>query len=231
MGLVGGNRPHPRALIFDLDRCLIDPRPAWRYCVEEAIAATNGRRVSAQELVDEYHQRPWHHALRVLLDSPDAVRGCAELSQTMFERSGMKKLLVHEGVGMALDALRGEGIELGAISRLPHQLALKQVQSTGLDRFLAVLAATPAESSWEPVARFEHCIAFLESPLERSAFVSGEEADLRAMRTAGVVTFRAGWAPGEDAANSELLGDLIERPGDSVAVVLRYWSSHFRGRA
>ena len=226
MGLVGGSRPHPRALVVDLDRCLIDPRNAWRYCIEEAIAAANGTRLSAAELVAEYHQRPWRHALGVLLDSPEAVARCTELSQTMYERSGMKKLLVHEGVGMALDALRGEGIELGGISRLPHALALKQVQSTGLDRFLAVLSATPADETWRPVERFETCLAFLEAAPGQSGFISGEERDLRDVAGAGAECFRAAWAPApsEFEAAADRRWPEIALPGDSVAVVMRRWA-------
>ncbi|MBK7725005.1 MAG: hypothetical protein IPI33_07115 [Dehalococcoidia bacterium] len=42
------------------------------------------------------------------------------LCDAMFERSAMKKLLVHEGNRMVLHALGGERIEIGAISGLPH---------------------------------------------------------------------------------------------------------------
>lgn len=227
MGLAGGNRPHPRAIVFDLDRCLIDPRAAWRYCIEESIAATSGRRVSAVDLVEEYHQRPWSQALGVLLETSEAVARCEQLSQQMFERSAMKKLLVHEGVGMALDALRAERIELGAISRLPHSIAVKQVQSTGLDRFLAVLSATPANERWQPRVRFEHCIAFLEAPLEESAFVSGEGADLREVGRLGAAVFRADWAPSA-GAEADVGVASVAAPGDAAAVVLRYWASHSR---
>ena len=225
MGLLGGTRPHPRALVFDLDRCLIDPRNAWRYCIEEAVALANGKRLSAAELVVEYHQRPWRHALGVLLDSTEAVTRCAELSQAMFERSGMKKLLVHEGVGMALDSLRGEGIELGAISRLPHALAVKQIHSTGLDRFLAVLSATPEGDAWHPRERFETCLAFLEAEPSQSGFVSGEERDLEQLSRSGVVCFFAAWTPlPPDAPIQADRWSVIPTPADSAATVVRRWA-------
>jgi phosphoglycolate phosphatase-like HAD superfamily hydrolase len=226
MGLAGGVRPHPRALVFDLDRCLIDPRNAWRYCIEEAVALASGTRLSAAELVAEYHQRPWRHALGVLLDTPDAVTRCAELSQAMFERSAMKKLLVHEGVAMALDALRAESIELGAISRLPHALAIKQIHSTGLDRFLAVLSATPEGEPWRPRERFETCLAFLEAEPAQSGFVSGEEPDLSEISGAGTVCFRAAWAPlpSGDLHSSSERWPIIGVPSESAAVVVRRWA-------
>lgn len=217
MGLAGGNRPHPRAVIFDLDRCLIDPRKAWRYCIEESIAAALGQRIDASELVEEYHTRPWRDALGVLTDAAEAAR-CADLCATMFERSAMKKLLVHEGVGMALDALRGERIELGAISRLTHGLAVKQVQSTGLDRFLAVVATTPADERWDPGARIEQCLSFLESGAARSAFVSGDGRDLEAAVRGGVRPYAAGW--GGSAAEHD---DPVPSPADVLPRVLRDW--------
>lgn len=218
MGLAGGNRPHPRAIIFDLDRCLIDSRAAWRYCVEEAIALTSGRRMSAVDLVEEFHVRPWSHALSILLDAPEQLARCCELCESMMERSAMKKLLVHEGIGMALDALRGERIELGAISRLPHRLAVKRVQSTGLDRFVAVLSATPEGEAWAPDLRVQHCLAFLEAEGRNCAFISGEPRDREALAALGLAAFAAEWAAGGDDAPG-----AIRSPSQMLEVVLRSW--------
>jgi beta-phosphoglucomutase-like phosphatase (HAD superfamily) len=215
MGLAGGNRPHPRALIFDLDRCLIDSRPAWRYCIEESLAAGFGRRENVAELVEEYHFRPWRDALAVLLASREDAARCEELCVAMFERSAMKRLLVHEGIGMALDRIRGERIEIGAISRLPHRLAVKQVQSTGLDRFVEVLSATPEREPWAPTERFAGCVGFLEAPAAECGFVSGEPFDLAAVETTGARPYLAAWGGGEGG---------VELPGDLLAVVLRDWA-------
>lgn len=217
MGLAGGNRPHPRAIIFDLDRCLIDPRKAWRYCIEEAIAAAAGRRVDASDLVEEYHTRPWRDALGVLAEAGERER-LEDLCTTMFERSAMKKLLVHEGVGMALDALRGERIELGAISRLPHGVAVKQVQSTGLDRFLAVVATTPPAERWDPGARIVQCLAFLEAEARRSAFVSGERRDREAAARAGLRPYAASWGGATDTDE-----EGVATPSEVLPRILRDW--------
>ncbi len=222
MGLAGGQRPHPRALIFDLDRCLIDSRNAWRYCVEESLAAALNRRLSAAELVEEYHVRPWRDALGVLVDPREAQR-CEELCETMFGRSAMKKLLVHEGVGMALDALRGERVELGAISRLPHALALKQVQSTGLDRFVAVLSSTPDGEAWRPAERVADCLAFLESPPTESAFASGDSRDRAAVAASGLAVFAAGWAAGADNEDG-----AVQAPSGMLDAALRAWAARRR---
>jgi len=220
MPLAGGLRPHPRAIIFDLDRCLIDSRRAWRYCIEESLAAASNRRVSAAALADEYHTRPWRDALSILAESRDEIERCCALCEAMFERSAMKQLLVHEGVGMALDALRAESIEIGAISRRPHPSALKQVQSTGLDRFVAVLSATPAGERWDPAARIGACLRFLEAPAASSAFVSGDLRDRREAGGLGLTPFTAGWAPGaEDAIGA------VAAPMDLVPVVMRAWAA------
>lgn len=225
MGLAGGQRPHPRAIIFDLDRCLIDSRNAWRYCIEESLAATTGRRVDAGELVDEYHVRPWRDALGVLASSADERGRCENLCQTMFERSAMKKLLVHEGIGMALDALRGEAIELGAISRLPHSLSVKQVQSTGLDRFLAVVASTPVDEPWRPADRIEQCLVFLEASPERSAYAGADPVDLEQARLAGLRTYFASWGAG---ALSSTADASFAAPFEMRAAVLQDWPASGR---
>jgi phosphoglycolate phosphatase-like HAD superfamily hydrolase len=220
VGLAGGHRPHPRAVIFDLDRCLIDSRAAWRYCIEESFAAACNRHVSALELADEYHVRPWRDALSVISNAPDEVVRCERLCDAMFERSAMKKLLVHEGVGMALDSLRGERIELGAISRLPHSLAVKQVQSTGLDRFLAVLSATPAGARWDPAERVATCLRFLESPAAKAAFISGDDRDLDIAARAGLAAFAAGWASGAEQHDG-----AVTAPSEVLDVVMRAWAA------
>lgn len=217
MAWVGGDRPHPRAVIFDLDRCLIDSRNAWRYCIEESIAAALGRRTDASALVEEYHIRPWRDALGILTDPAESNR-CVDLCDTMFARSAMKKLLVHEGVGMALDALRTERIELGAISRLPHGLAVKQVQSTGLDRFLAVVATTPASERWDPCARINQCLAFLEAAAPGAAFVSGDAHDRDDAGRTGVRPYAAAWAPA-----AEVDGQPVGSAREVLARVLDDW--------
>jgi len=222
VGLAGGFRPHPRAIILDLDRCLIDSRNAWRYCIEEAIAAAEGRRIDAASLVDEYHIRPWRDALGILADSPEEERRLAGLCETMFERSAMKKLLVHEGIGMALHALRGERIEIGAISRLPHGVAVKQIQSTGLDRFVAVLSATLPGESWVPAERFDVCLAFLATGAPDSAFISGESRDIDAVAGRGARPFAAGWAhhAGENPGVP-----VIASPPEMRHTIMRYWAT------
>lgn len=221
MGLAGGNLPHPRALLFDLDRCLIDSRNAWRYCIEESIAAARGTRVDASSLVDEYHTRPWRDALSILATSAEEERRCAELCAIMFERSAMKRLLVHEGVGMALDSLRGQRIELGAISRLHHGLAVKQVQSTGLDRFLAVVATTPLGEPWDPAARISQCLTFLEADPARAALISGDTLDRAAAERQGLRTYSAAWAAG---TNEEDSSEAISAPSGVLERVIRDWS-------
>ena len=187
--------PAYRAVIFDLDETLIDSRPAWRYTFEETLMSVCNRRIDAQPLVDEYHRRPWRDSLAIVLDEPQDRRHGQELCERIAVRSAMKRLLVFEGVGMALDEIRAARIEIGAVSRLSHAIALKQAQATGLDRFLTVLLATPAGERWDPHARAAECLAWLARPPRECLFVGAEPRDLEAMRAAAMDTVRATWAP------------------------------------
>ena len=211
----------PKAVIFDLDSALIDSRPAWRYAVEEAVAATCGRRVDVRPLVDEYHRRPWIHALALLLADGAERKRCEQVCTEISRRSGLKKLLVHDGVGMALDALRGAWMEIGAISHQPHSLALKQAQSTGLDRFFAVLAATPADEPYDPAARFAQCATFLERNPADCAVISADPQDRRAAEAAGFRLLFPAWVaeppPGAATipAPAHILSSLLNRPGQT----------------
>lgn len=191
--------PGPKAIVFDLDEALLDTRRAWRYAIEESVAMVCNRRVNAEPLITEYRTRPWQHALAVLVEAPAEREHCAELCVTIFERSGMKRLLVHEGIGMGLDAVRAVRVEIGAISRRRHSLALKQVQSTGLDRFLAVLSATPEGEPWLPGARVGDCLRFLEREPGECVFVGCARFELEQVAETGLSCFEAAWATAESA--------------------------------
>ena len=180
-------------MIFDLDAALIDSRKAWQYAVEEAIAATCGRRIDVGPLVREYHRRPWIHVLTLLLPDRAERERCEPVCIDISRRSGLKKLLVHEGIGMALDSLRAGSIEIGAITRHQHSLALKQSQSTGLDRFVAVLAATPVNEPYDPAARLDQCTAFLGRSSTDCAFVSADTEERRCAAAAGFRVLFPAW--------------------------------------
>lgn len=188
-----------KAAIFDLDEVLLDRRQAWRYTIEQAVAAITHRRLDASSLVEPFYRRPWSHALRVLLVSPRDVARCEAACQRMYERSSLKRLLVHEGIGMALDALRGRLIDIGAISRSPRGLAQKQIESTGLDRFVDILAPTPEHCPWSPTDRYQECRAFLRHAPAHCAFVGADERDVAEISAAGAPAWLATW-PGWSAS-------------------------------
>jgi phosphoglycolate phosphatase-like HAD superfamily hydrolase len=222
MPLTGSGKPRPRAIVFDLDRALIDPRPAWRYAVEEAVVSVTGRVVHAAPLVDEYHARPFRQALRVLLDDPTHANRCEQLCEEMYGRSAMKRLLVHDGSGMALDALRGELIDLAAISRLPHAIAIKQAQSTGLDRFIAILSATPEGEPWDPSSRLGACLRFLDCEPRESAFIGPDASDRDHVAASGAHVFSSAWSP-----NAEVTGSSsIASPREILPHLQRWWAGN-----
>jgi len=220
MPLVGSGRPHPRAVIFDFDRALIDPRRAWRYAVEESVASLSRVRIDAGPLVEEYHTRPFSHAMAILLDDRVLMERCTALAEEMYRRSALKRLLVHEGVGMALDALRGELVDIAAVSRLPRAQAMKQAESTGLDRFLAILVGTGDGQAWNPVAAARICLDFLEWPVSEAAYIGPDSRDRDAAGRAGMASFCAGWSPGAEPGER-----VIMSPRDVLPDLLRCWAA------
>ena len=188
-----------RAVVFDLDEALIDARAAWRYTLEEALMAVANRRIDARPLAGEYRRRPWRDSLAVVLDGADERRRAEALCGRMAASSALKRLLVHEGAGMALDEIRGARIEIGAVSRAPHGLALKQAQATGLDRFLAVLSATPEGGRWDAAARAADCLAWFARPPGECLFVGTAARDIEAAGALGMAAAGAAWAETADA--------------------------------
>lgn len=202
--------PTYRAVIFDFDETLIDSRPAWRYALEETLMSVANRRIDASPLVGEYHRRPWRDSLAILLDDAEERRRGEELCERIAGRSAMKRLLVFDGTGMALDEIRGGRIEIGAISRLPHAVALKQAQATGVDRFLTVLSATPEGAGWEVGPRTSECLRYFGREPETCVFVGAEPRDVEEARGMGMVALRADW--------SAMAGDGGEALGSPAAV-------------
>jgi phosphoglycolate phosphatase-like HAD superfamily hydrolase len=187
----------PKAIVFDLDEVLIDARPAWLYALEESVVSVSGRRENFRPLVGEYRRRPLRDVLAMLLPQPAERDRCETLFATMYARSAMKKLLVHEGVGMALDQLRSLRIESAAITRLNHPMAMRQIESTGLDRFFSVLSPTPEGERWDPAARTKQCLGYLEYSPATCLFVSGESPDLANVAAVGLTCYEASWAATE----------------------------------
>ena len=183
----------PRAVILDLDAAVIDSRPAWRYALEEAVMMVTGERVDTGELVDEYRQRPWHHVVPIVVHDREAQDRCIELCEQYFRRSALKRLLVFDGIGMALDRIRGAYVEMGGVTRETHPSAMRQIESTGVDRFLSVLAPTN-EGGWDAVARFTECVTYLEADPTKTVFVSPVEEDLASVSQTGALPIRAAWA-------------------------------------
>jgi phosphoglycolate phosphatase-like HAD superfamily hydrolase len=183
-----------KAIVFDLDEVLLDTRPAWVYALEEAVVSVSGRRENFRPLVGEYRRRPLRDVLAMLLDSREERERAEMLFTSMYGRSALKKLLVHEGVGMALDHLRSLRVEMAAITRQDHTLAMRQIESTGLDRFFSVLSPTPKGESWVPVARARDCLGYLQYGEALCAYVSGDRPDLEAAASLGLDCYEATWA-------------------------------------
>lgn len=192
----------PRAIVLDLDTAVIDRRRAWQYAVEEAVLSVTGERATAAPLVDEYHTRSFGDAVSVLVSDSALRERCIAVAEQFFRRSALKRLLVFDGIGMALDRMRGERVEIGGITRESHRDALRQLESTGVDRFLTVLSPTNA-GRWNPVERFQECIAYMGRIPGDTAFFSAVARDVELVARTGATGAFAAWAASEGAGSAD----------------------------
>ncbi len=183
-----------KAVVFDLDEVLLDRARAWQYALEEGVAMVCGCRIDGAPLVSEYSRRPWRHAVTLVVPDVAAREACEAACARIYQRGAQKRLLVHDGVGMGLDWIRSAQLAMGAVSRETHAIALKQLQSTGLDRFMTVLSPTPAGEAWDAAMRLCECISYLRCAAAECAFVSSEDADLEAAEILGCRVATAAWA-------------------------------------
>jgi len=153
-----------------------------------------GCRIDGAPLVSEYSKRPWRHAVTLVVPDIAAREACEAACARIYHRGAQKRLLVHDGVGMSLDWIRSAQLAMGVVSREPHEVALKQLQSTGLDRFMTVLAPTPAGQAWDSEARLRECIGYLRCAAAECAFVSSEDLDLEGAERLGCRVATAAWA-------------------------------------
>jgi phosphoglycolate phosphatase-like HAD superfamily hydrolase len=204
-------------VLFELEHTLLDRRPAWQYAFEQAVGTVCHERIDARDLAENYAHRPVMHALAVVTDDLGVRVECARRWEQLFYRSAMKKLMVHDGVTMMLDRMRHAGIELGVISHEPHTVARKELESTGLDRFLTVLAAQPIDATWLPGERIEQCRTFLEYPPEEICLISWDEDDVDAAEGMGALALRASWPTAEVGETG------IVHPSQALGIVQRAW--------
>ncbi len=187
----------PCAVALDLDTVVVDARRAWAFALQQAVAAVTGERIDAERLAPEYHRRPWRHAVAVIVRDPMQAVAVERLCETFFRSSALKHLRVYEGLPRQLDRFRERRVEVAAISRLSHDLARRQIETLGLDRFFAVLATAPIERFPEPA--LESCERFLGVARERLLAVFADPADTARAARAGFPSLTAGWPGGEGA--------------------------------
>lgn len=189
-----GRSARPVAVVFDLEEALLDRRKAWLYTIEQSISIVTGERVDAQPLVEEYWRRPYAHAIDVLVAERSRRSACEARCAEIYRRSAMKSLRVQEGIGTALIRLVAAQVQVGAASREPHLVARKQIEATGLDRFVTVLASTPEGDSWNVASCLAVCMAFLDCDPKDCMYVTPSRDDAEAARRTGWRSLIAGWA-------------------------------------
>lgn len=193
---------------------MVDARRAWAFALQQAVAAVTGERIDAEPLATEYHRRPWRHAVAVVVRDPEQALAVERLCDTFFRSSALKHLRVYEGLPRQLDRFRERRVEVAAITRLPHELARRQIETLGLDRFFAVLAATEPESF--PESALASCQRFLGVAPERLLAVCGDRIDARRAVRAGFPAVTAAWTgdeSGDVAAPADLEAEVRRRFG------------------
>lgn len=133
------------SLIFDLDGTLTDPLTGIVRCMNFALSS-HGHQVKSEQEIKPYIGPPLEVALSDLSGSSDEAH-IKELVASYRERYGelgYKENIVYDGIYELLDALQGQGFQMGVCTSKFEKYAIKVLEEFKLDKYFTFVSGSGA---------------------------------------------------------------------------------------
>jgi len=219
--------PVKRAVLFDLDGTLTDPKPGITGCIAHALARL-GRRAPDSDTMHWCIGPPLHDTFARLLDTRDegTIARAIALYRERFGTVGLFENALYPGIPEAVAAVRAAGLATYVATSKPHVYATRIVAHFGLaplfDRVYGSELDGTRVDKGELIA-----YALVEEKLEagRVVMIGDREHDLIGARRSGLRTIGVTYGYGTEeelrAHRPDALAHAPHAIPDLVATLLR----------
>jgi phosphoglycolate phosphatase len=214
-----------RAVIFDLDGCLVDSRPVFLNCMRYALEKLELPPRSDVELLP-YLGPPFVQGFSELLaveqENP-LVAACIDAYRERYEKTMAAETLVPDGMDAALSALRDD-YALAVATSKPHHFAEPLITHMGLREHFEVVAGPQLDHKLETKAETVARALAQLGAVQQAIMVGDRSFDVIGAHANGLPCIGVTWALADDKELREAGADAIvahpsELP-DTVAVLL-----------
>lgn len=207
-----------RAVLFDLDGTLTDPKPGITACIRHALAGLGRTPPDADDLLWCIGP-PLGQSFATLLDTVDdtlIARGLA-LYRERFGAVGLFENAVYPGIAEAVAAVRAAGIATYVATSKPHVYATRIVAHFGLDPlFDGVYGSELDGARVEKGDLIAHALAEQRLDPARVVMIGDRQHDAIGARRCGVRVIGVTWGYGTEA---ELRAHGAEAIADAPTVI------------
>ena len=213
-----------KAILFDLDGTLTDPREGITRCIAYALERMGREPPPPDDLVFAIGP-PLRASLATLLgtDSREVVEQALAHYRERFADVGLFENAPYDGIAEALPALRDAGHDLYVATSKPRVYAERIVRHFALDAHFAAVHGCELDGTREDKRDLlAHLLPHHGLAPAATAMVGDRGADMIAARHHGVHALGATWGYGsrEELAESGA-HDFCDRPGDLPACLRR----------
>lgn len=192
-----------RALLFDLDGTLTDPKSGITGSIRYALESLGRPAPTADEL-EWCIGPPLQESFAQLLGGDDKVDQAMAHYRERFSAKGLYENEVYEGIPEALEALQADGFTLYVATSKPHVYAIRIVEHFDLAQFFTGVFGPEMDGTRRDKAELiVHLLVDQGLDPARCVMVGDREHDIIGARANGVATVAVTWgyaAPGELAA-------------------------------
>ena len=192
-----------RALLFDLDGTLTDPKPGITRSIQYALEKL-GEAVPETDDLEWCIGPPLQESFAQLLGGAERVDQAMDLYRERFSDQGLYENAVYPGISDVLVAMHAEGFALYVATSKPHVYAKCIVEHFDLSRFFTGIFGPELDGTRrEKAALIAYLIDVQKLDPARCVMIGDREHDVLGARANGVATVAVTWGyanPGELSA-------------------------------